>query len=169
MIIYSFFNHPFFVIIGGIFTLISICFLIYAIYIVLSGVIPVWIRLGKGLSSRKIAIFADKQFDDLQDLLVDSKIISKKNIVKITKERIKKGCDCSLLLVHFDEFKENIDDILTFKKDNSALIIYAPQCDGQIEKPTLDRINSERNCIIVNFRGRLLNDILTSMITTSYD
>jgi len=56
------------------------------------------------------------------------------------------------------------------KKDSTPLIVYAPQNEGRIEpQEVIDEINQHRNSVIVNFRGRLLNDILTSMITTSYE
>ena len=61
-----------------------------------------------------------------------------------------------------------IDNILKIKDDSDALIIYAPQEEGLIDRSILEKINLERNSIVVNFRGRLLNDILTCMITTSY-
>jgi hypothetical protein len=32
----------------------------------------------------------------------------------------------------------------------------------------LARINEARNATIVNFRGRLLNDVLVSLLTTGY-
>ena len=33
----------------------------------------------------------------------------------------------------------------------------------------MNDIANRPNTVVVNFRGRLLNDILTSLITTSYD
>jgi len=52
------------------------------------------------------------------------------------------------------------------KNLETALIVYAPQSEGFIDKPMMERISNERNAIVVNLRGRLLNDILVSMITT---
>ena len=74
-----------------------------------------------------------------------------------------------MILVHWQPFKSQIDKILEIKKDSDALIIYAPQKEGFIEKEDLGKLTSQRHTIIVNFRGRLLNDIYTSMITTSYE
>lgn len=165
----DFFNHPFFIIVGGLATLFTIVAFFYTLYLVIAGVLPVWYRLGIGLSTREIAIFADDEYNSLKSLLVDSKIFKDKNIVKIDKNSIKKAEKTSLLLVHWKPFENEIENILRIKRDGDALIIYAPQDEGFINKEVLQRVNTERNVVIVNFRGRLLNDILTSMITTSYD
>jgi len=45
---------------------------------------------------------------------------------------------------------------------------HAPKIEGDIDKDMLYKINQERSSTVVNFRGRLLSDILISMITTSY-
>ncbi|MCZ7604004.1 MAG: hypothetical protein M5R37_14165 [Melioribacteraceae bacterium] len=168
-VIIDFFNHPFFVIVGGITTIIAIIGFIYTIYLVIKGIFPVWYRLGMGLSKRKIAIFAEQEFNNLKDILIDSQIFEAKNIIKIDKQSIKKAESITLLLVHWKCFENEIEEILKMKKDSDALIIYAPQDEGFIDKTVLTKINLARNVIIVNFRGRLLNDILTSMMTTSYE
>jgi hypothetical protein len=51
----------------------------------------------------------------------------------------------------------------------TALIVYSPQGADKIDQASLKKIDNEPNSVIVNFRGRLLNDIFTSVITTSYD
>ena len=82
---------------------------------------------------------------------------------------MKKAESATLKLVHWKPFKAQLDEILRIKSDSDAMIIYAPQKEGFIDDASLEKINSQRNAIIVNFRGRLLNDILTSMNTTSYE
>ena len=150
------------------FNIFNILLYVFIAILVIKGILPVLYRLGIGLTRRKIAIFADTKFDSLKDLLVDSGLFNEKNIVKIDKESIKKAEDISLLLVHYKPFRDKIDEIISIKRDSDALIIYAPSEDGRIEENVLRKINSQRNTIVVNFRGRLLNDILVSMITTGY-
>ncbi|KXK10607.1 MAG: hypothetical protein UZ14_CFX002003215 [Chloroflexi bacterium OLB14] len=164
----EFFNHPFFIVVGGMATISSILATIYTLYLIIKGIFPVWYRLGLGLSTREIAIFADTEFDSLKSLLVDSKIFQEKNITKIDSKSIKKAEKITLFLVHWKSFKDEFEEILRVKKDTSALIVYAPQDEGFIDKDVITKINLERNALIVNFRGRLVNDILTCMITTSY-
>ena len=167
-IIFDFFNHPFFAVVGGLAILLAVLQAIYAIYLFAKGVIPVWIRLGMGLSKRKIAVFADTEFDSLESMLVDSEIFLKSNVVKIEKNSIRKAEGLTLFLVHWKCFKSEIDEILRMKTDPVALVIYAPQSEGFIENDALQKISQQRNTIIVNFRGRLLNDIFISMMTSSY-
>ena len=167
--IIDFFNHPFFVCVGGLTTLLAVVGLLYTIYLFTKGLLPVWYRLGMGLAKRQIAVFATDEFANLRGMLVDSRLFTPKNIVQIDRESMKKAESATLLLVHWKPFKEHLDEILRLKRDSDAMIIYAPQKEGFIDDASLTKINSERNAIIVNFRGRLLNDIFTSMITTSYE
>lgn len=173
--IVDFFNLPLFNILGGLMNiwdfltiLIILSALVSTTYFYAKGFIPVWIRLGKGLSKRKIAVFAEDEFNSLKSTLVDSGLFREANIVKINKNSIKKSKDLTLFLVHWSCFESEIEKILEMKDDSDALVIYAPQSEGRIGPAELERINNERNTIVVNFRGRLLNDILVSMITTGY-
>ena len=165
--IIKFFNHPFFIIVGGVTTIFMIVGFCYTSFLVIKGVFPVWYRLGIGLSKRKIAIFAKDEYESLDNMLTDSKIFTK--TIQIHKNDIKKAEKESVFLVHWNEYKDKIDDILVLKKDSTPLIIYAPQEEGRIDNSLMKKINSHRNSVVVNLRGRLLNDILTSLITTCYD
>ena len=103
-------------------------------------------------------------------MLTESKIFKEKNIIRINKNDIKKSAQAKIFLVHWKDFQDEILEILNLKQDNIALIIYAPQEEGTIEnQETLTKINQQRNAVIVNFRGRLMNDILTSLITANYE
>lgn len=155
----------------GYFTTIIVIFAaIRECYRWITGITPVLLRLGKGLACRKIAIFADpSNFNSLRNLLVDSKLFKKKNIIQIDETDIEKGEKYSLFLVHWKSMGAHIDRILNNKKDETALLIYAPQEDGRIEQKDIEMLNTHRNFLLVNFRGRLLNDIVVSLITTSYE
>jgi hypothetical protein len=54
------------------------------------------------------------------------------------------------------------------KDATTPLIIYAPRDGWSIDSIDFDKINSHPNATIVNLRGRLLSDIVISMITTGY-
>ncbi len=165
--IVTLFSHPLFVIIGGIATLIMIGAFVYTVVLFLKGVLPVWYRIGIGLSKRKVAIFADKDYSNLDSLIKDSKIFNE--TIKIHKNDIKKAETETIFLVHWGEYKNKIDEIINIKKTSTPLIVYSPQGTDKIDQANLEKINNEPNSVIVNFRGRLLNDIFTSVITTSYD
>ncbi|MCX8485819.1 MAG: hypothetical protein ORN53_01315 [Crocinitomicaceae bacterium] len=167
--IVDFFNHPFFIVFGGISTVIAIVTFIYSIYLILNGIIPVWIRLGKGLSNRKIAVYAENDFVNFKSMLLDSGIFKEKNIEQITNQSMAKGETHTMMLINYMDFNDKIEDIMRYKKDSDSLIIYAPQSGERIEVDLMNKINENRNSIVVNMRGRLLNDILISMITTIYE
>lgn len=154
--------------VGLISKLILIVSIIYAISLWTSGVIPVIYRLGKSLSTGKIAVFAATEYSSLSNMLVESKLFRQSNIIQVSKNEIEKAKSANIFLVHWNEFKDSIDRILTVKDDNTALIVYAPQHEGLIDKDSLEKINMRRNTVIVNMRGRLLNDILISSITSNY-
>lgn len=164
----DFFSHSFFTIVGGVLSLAAVLGLIAALYLSVTGVIPVLYRLGTSLSSRKIAIFADDKFTELESILVDSGLVKKRNIIKIDKASIKKADNISFFIVHYLPYKDSIDELISLKKDTDAMIVYAPQDEGYIEKEIVTKINSQRNIVMANFRGRLLNDVLVSMMTTSF-
>lgn len=165
--IINFFNHPFFIIVGGVATILMIVGFCYTAFLVIKGVLPVWYRLGIGLSKRKISIFAKDEYQSLSDMITASKIFT--TTIQINKNDIRKAEKETVYLVHWKEFQDKIDDIMSIKKDSTPLIIYAPTQEGRIDDENMNKINSHRNSVVVNFRGRLLNDILTSLITTSYD
>jgi hypothetical protein len=156
--------------IGWASALVLLVVFIYDISTLGSGISPVLWRLGKGLACRKIAVFAEgDDFNSLKSLLVDSNLFKGKNIFQITKKEIKKAEGYNLFVMHWKSAKENLADILHSKIDSTALIIYAPQDEGILNRDELVEINRHRNTILVNFRGRLLNDIIGSLITTSFE
>ena len=134
-------------------------------------IFPILYRLGKGLAKRKISIFA--KGDNLissRDLLLHSRLFDKKNILKITKkEDFELAEKATLFLIFWHDFKDNIDEILHIKKEETAIIIYSPYKLGKIPDDQMEKLESKRNVAVSNFRGRLLNDIVISMITASYE
>jgi hypothetical protein len=135
------------------------------------GIFPVLVRLGNGLSRRKIVIFAKGDvLISLANLLRDSKLFNSTNILKVPNESdIGIAETATLFLVYWPDWKNDLDKILRCKTDGTALIVYAPQEHGFIPKETMAVLDKQRNVVVNNFRGRLLNDIVASMITTSYE
>lgn len=165
----AFFNLDFFVIFWWISSVIVILGAIYMAYLVSRWIVPVLYRLWMALSKREIAVFATTEYASLRHMLVSSGIFREGNIHQILPNNLSDSDEKTIFLVHWKDYKESIDTILSKKKSNTALIIYAPQNEGFIEpREMLEKINLHPNTTIVNFRGRLLNDILVSMITTSY-
>jgi hypothetical protein len=109
--IINFFDSPFFIIMGSLFTLLAIGGFLYTLFLIIKGVVPVWYRLGMGLSKGKIAIFSSTEYDNLKNMIVDSKIFKEKNIIQVNKNDIKKAAKANLLLVHWKDYQEEIQQI----------------------------------------------------------
>lgn len=156
---------------GNIGTLIALVLFIIVVITWIRGIAPALLRLGNGLAKRKIAVFAKgDNLGSLKSLLIDSKLFSKNNIIEIAKKE-DVGCaeKATLFLVYWQDWASDINLILNQKMDGTALVVYAPQDLGRVPDEEVKKINDHRNTILTNFRGRLLNDLVVSMITTSYE
>jgi hypothetical protein len=165
----DFYNSPPFIIVGGVTaTLLFIAF-IYKLACWTFGITPIVFRLGIALWRRKVAIFGSVEtFESLKMSLTDSNIFKKKNIIHISSDNIDKAKDKTIFLVDWETFGDKIEQIFSARKnDQTAIVIYAKP--ASIPQEIMSDIANRANTVVVNFRGRLLNDILTSLITTSYD
>lgn len=135
----------------------------------INGILPALIRLGNGLSRRKIAIFAKgDNLGGLKNLLEDSKLFKKKNIIDISSEGdFGRAERATLFLVFWQDWQDKITEILNAKKGNTALIVYASE-PRSIPDDKMKKLNLHPHTTIANMRGRLLNDIIISLIATSY-
>lgn len=158
-------------IVGFIETLLLLLGLVVAVTLWTKGIFPVLLRLGNGLARRKIAVFAmGDNVSSLKGLLLDSQLFSQRNILEITKkEDVGIAEQATLYLVYWHDWADQIGEILDRKPDGCALIVYAPRALGPIPEAKMKKLDEHRNTIVTNFRGRLLNDIVGSMITTSYE
>ena len=148
-------------------SIVLILGIIYAGYLCLRGILPVLYRLGNGLARRKIAIFAkNDNLTSMKHLLEDSKLF-RQNIIEVSsKDDLGRAEEASVYLIHWRDWGAQINDILDSKSDNCPMVVYAPHAKGRIPDDKMDILDSKRNVSVINFRGRLLNDIVTSLITT---
>lgn len=158
-------------IISYIATGIVVVSIIIAIVLWFRGILPVLLRLGNGLAKRKIVIFAKgDNVNSLKSLLLDSKLFNQKNIFDITnKVDIGKAEEASVYLVYWPDWADDIAEIINKKPDKCAMVVYAPYDKGKIPDEQMKNLDGERHTAVTNFRGRLLNDIISFMITTSYE
>lgn len=149
--------------------LIGIITIAFGVVAVVRGIAPVLWRLGNGLANRKVALFAKgENAPSLKNLLLDSKLIQNKNIVDVNRsEDIGRAEDATVYIVVWHDFADDIDAILNRKPDSSALIIYSPYDQEKIPPAQMKKLDGTRHTAVTNFRGRLLNDVITSMITTT--
>jgi hypothetical protein len=166
---FDFFNHPFFVIFGGISaSVVAFGFLCRAIFWML-GISPIVIRLGTALWRRRVAIIGSfEAYESLRSTIVDSGIFNSNKVIHIELGSIEKAKSESIFLVDWKSSCEKINDIFSARKNHqTAVIIFASP--GSIPPEQLLNVADRPNTVIVNFKGRLLNDILTCLLTTSYD
>jgi hypothetical protein len=149
--------------------IVGIVGIIFGAVAVLRGIAPVLWRLGSGLANRKIALFAKgENLPSLKNLLLDSKLIQGKNIVEVTKPGdIGRANAATVYIVFWHDWADDIDAILSQKPDSCALIVYSPYDLEKIPAAQMKKLDGKRHTAVTNFRGRLLNDIITSMITTT--
>lgn len=165
----NFYNHPFFIIIGGLTVTLTFLGILYKVVCWFFGITPTVFRLGIALWKRKIAIFGTTEaYTSLKGSLVDSNIFKEKNIIQITTDNVDKAKDHTVFLVDWESYGDKIEQVFLARKNHqTAIVIYAKPASIPQEK--MSDIANRSNTVVVNFRGRLLNDILTSLITTSYD
>ena len=138
---------------------------------IFSGFLPVLVRLGWGLWNRKVAIVArGDNLSNLVALLTDSRLFKLDNIIRVAGSDQLEAIDRStVILLHWADCGSDIEEILPRKKENTPLIIYAPVGAGRIPDEVMVRLETRKHVFVTNFRGRLMNDVVTSMITTSYE
>lgn len=163
------FNHPLFQIIGGIGVVLTAIGVMYKIGIWTVGIAPIVMRFGFASVNRKIGIFADGGNGPmLLATLEDSGLFKKRNIQSIGINDYGKIKDVSICLVDWASYKDRADEIFLGRSNNQIpIIIFA--APGSIPNDRMAQIANQPSTVVVNFRGRLLNDILTSLATASYD
>lgn len=165
--IINFFNQPFFAIFGGIQTILFFVSLLLIIYSTIKGTLPIIWRLGTALNKRQIAIFGSAEaFAMLKDILKDSNLFNEKNICHIQHGSIDRAKTKTIYLVHWESFKTHIDEVLLARNDEQTpIVIFANP--GVIPIDKMGVIGNKLNTIVVNFKGRLVNDIFVSLMTTN--
>jgi hypothetical protein len=161
-------------IVGVFTTVFAICLFIWTVLSWMLGVYPLFLRLGFGRWTRKIAIVANDNFySTLKTDLVDTGVFREKNIYQIKADTLSKVKEISLALVHYQSFTEDqIKTVLSNKKSNAGFIFYFPEFTPPsvvIPPEMMKAINNQQFTTIVNMRGRLINDIVITLLSTSYD
>jgi hypothetical protein len=135
------------------------------------GISPALRGLGNGLRKRKIALYArNENLAGIREALLRSKLFREENIFGIQRpEDIGSAEDTSVFVMYWPDWADHLDAILNIKDDATPLIVYCPRKADRISDGDMEKIDRHRNTAISNFRGRLLNDIVTAMITTSYE
>jgi len=157
---------------GWIWTIVGFFTVFLVIFGTVKGFVPVFARLGYGLWRRKIAIVANNDaYASLDDLIRRSKLFGKDNIFRVTASQgdLESISRADIILVYWPDSSHLLQHILDQKTERMALIVYAPHAGGRISSNDMQTLESRKHVIVNNFRGRLMNDIVTSLITCGYD
>ena len=156
---------------------VSFIFAIFGFLSLAALVIGAFTRLGKAawrfglaLYGKKIMIVAnDEDYHDLEEDLSDSGLIKKENIQRISNKQISKAKDALLLIVVYGYLSRNsFRAIVNGKNSRCGLIIYCPPEKGRIENDEMELLSKTSFTALCNFRGRLVNDVLIMMLSTSF-
>lgn len=165
----DFFNHPFFIISGGISVTAVVLGATLKIASFFFGITPLAIRFGIAVTSRKIGIVGSTdRFLEIRTLLTDSKIFKEKNISHVSQIGADKIKALGLVIVDWESSQISIDSIFTARQSHQVAVIVLAK-PGGLDKVTMTNIANRANTVVVNFLGRLLNDTVTSLLTTSYE
>lgn len=160
-------------IVGLITTAVAVLAFFAAVISWILGISPLLYRLGLGRWRRKITVLADSNnYASLRDDLVSSGVFRSKNIDHVTDKSLAKVKDSNLLLVDYGSFSDkNMKTIIKNKKSSAGMIVYFPDFSptNRVPDDVMKLINNEPHSVLVNFRGRLINDILITLLSTSYD
>ena len=159
--------------VGLITTAVSLLLFFISVISWFLGIGPLMYRLGLGRWRRKISVLADSEvYMSLKADLVNSGVFREKNITYITKRDLGKVKDCNLLLVNYGSFTaQEVKNIIKNKKSDAGMVVYFPDFSptNRIPDDVVTLINNEPHTVLVNFRGRLINDVLVMLLSTSYE
>lgn len=165
----EFFNHPLFAIFGGIGSVLVILGFAYKVISIFFGVMPIAIRLGYGLWKRKIAVISDAdRYSKLAHSLKSSNLFAEKNIQHVPVNTLESLSNANLFLVDWETAGHIVEEIFQRRTSDQVPIVIVAK-PSSIPPEVMNSIANRPNTVVVNFLGRLLNDVLTSLMTTSYD
>lgn len=127
-------------------------------------------RFGLALYGKKIMVVSgSNDYRDLEEDLSSSGLIKRKNVLHISDKQLSKTRDALLLIVVYGYL--NNDDFQNVVRNKSArcgLIVHCPPEKGRIAAEEMELLSKSAFTALCNFRGRLVNDVLLMMLSTSF-
>lgn len=159
--------------VGTITTIVAILMFFYALACWIFGIAPLLYRLGFARWKRKLQIVSSPEsYSDLKSDLIKTGIFRDKNISNVTKASLNQLKDDTLVLIHYQYLTEaEIIKVLNDKATNSGYIFYFPEFNpptNVVPNNIMSLINNQPFTTLVNFRGRLVNDLVITMISTGF-
>lgn len=135
-----------------------------------AGITQAMIRFGLALFAKKIAIIAGlDDFNDIRKDLVNSDLIKTRNIQHVTNKHLDEAQSALLMIiVHGYLSNEEFNAVVRGKKPQCGLIVYCPPEKGRIDEQSMKLLSMISFTALCNFRGRMVNDVLLMMLSTSF-
>ena len=127
------------------------------------------IRLGfvwkKGCGFRK----RPDDFHVIKSDLASSGLVKEKNIERVSVEQ-RSSLNEALLIVFAcrDDKRSTSKRLLSERTLRCGLVVYCPDGPSALTREEMPEINAAPFATVCNFRGRLINDILLMMLSTSF-
>lgn len=136
-----------------------------------TGVSLVMKRLGLGRWYRKVLLVGSaSETKSLRKDLEDSGVFKKGNINEVDERNLADVKEASLILLDYWSLTEaQVSTVLANKQKQAGLVVYSPMGKPRIPDEISGKINNEPFTTLVNMRGRLVNDLLVTLMSTSYD
>jgi len=152
---------------GRISAVIVISVTLWGIVLWSRGIVPVTIRAGK-MRQRTVAIFgSDENYDEIAACLGETKLFKRKNFIQIkNKGNLAASLGKEIFVVSWADWGDNIEKILDRKTSETGVIIYA--APEAIPGEMMGSLQEYNFVTVTNFKGRLINDLVTMAITIRY-
>ena len=157
-------------VISSILTMVGVVSLAFVIIGCISGLTQAITRFGLALFGKKVAVFASvDDFHVIKSDLASSGLVKEKNIERVSVEQ-QSSLNDALLIVFAcrDDNKEHIKEAVARKSSRCGLVVYCPDGPSALTQEEMAEINAAPFATVCNFRGRLINDILLMMLSTSF-
>lgn len=136
----------------------------------LAGITQAMCRFGLALFAKRIAIIAGSDdFNDIKKDLVNSGLIKAKNIQHVTNKHLNEVQSALLVIIVYGYLEyEEFSAVARGKKTQCGLIVYCPPEKGRIDTQGMKLLSMIPFTALCNFRGRMVNDVLLMMLSTSF-
>lgn len=154
--------------IGGATTAATIITTVVIVFFAITGLLKAMWRFGIGVAWRKVFIVADADArDELQGDLMRSGIVRKRNIKTMTRGQISNLKGARLIILDYGYLEEDETVRIVSQKDSDCgVLVYAKP--GTIPGEVMEKLNLSQHVSVVNFRGRLVNEVLILLLSTSF-
>lgn len=135
-----------------------------------AGITQALWRFGLALFGKKILVIADESdYEDIREDLSDSGLIKNKNIQRISNKHLDKINDALMLIVVYGYLEnDDFEAVLRRKNSRCGLIVHCPPEKGRIDERQMSLLSKTSFTALCNFRGRMVNDVLLMMLSTSF-